>query len=76
MTTEELTEQLLALPLAERVRLAQALWQSIHDADANGFDAETYRLARNRAGELESGEVQGLTHEEVMRAARRAIGCD
>lgn len=76
MTTDELTKQALALPLADRLDLAQALWQSIHDAEAIKFDAATYREARSRADELQSGAVQGLTREEVMRDARRVLGCD
>ena len=76
MTTEELTKQVLSLPLADRVFLAQALWQSIHDAEAPALEADAYQQARHRSEQLESGEVQGLTREEVMREARRALGCE
>jgi len=31
--------------------------------------------AIRRDEELSSGVVQGRTHEEVMQAARRAVGC-
>lgn len=76
MTTRQLAEQILALPLAERVDLATALWQSIEEGLQSGTEPEAIALAARRDAELTSGEVSGRTHEEVMQAARRAIGCD
>lgn len=76
MSTEKLTADAMALPLAERVLLAQALWESIDvglpDTDKPAALAEAIR----RDKELSSGEVAGRTHEEVMQAARRALECD
>lgn len=54
----------------------QALWQSIGDAEEDEVvneEQQTPRLARERDRELSSGEVSGLTHQEVMEAARRAL---
>ena len=76
METRQLTEQLMALPLAERVDLAEALWQSIGEGLRAGEEREAIMQARRRGAELASGSVPGRTHEEVMNAARRAIGCD
>ena len=59
------------LPLSERLALAQTLWQGI---DAGLADADEREAAR-RDRELTSGTVAARTHEEVMQAARRAIGC-
>ncbi len=76
MSTEQLIAEAMALPLAERVSLAQALWESIDagrpDADERAAVAEAIR----RDKELSSGQVAGRTHEEVMKAARRALECD
>ena len=76
MIKEQLIADALALPLAERVSLAQALWESIDsglpDTDHRAAVAEAIR----RDQELSSGCVAGRTHEEVMRAARRALECD
>ncbi len=73
MTTEQLIADAMALPLSERVSLAQALWESIDaglpDADERAAVAEAIR----RDEELSSGRVTGLTHEEVMQAARRSL---
>ena len=76
MTTEQLIADAMALPLAERVTLAQALWESIDaglpDADERAAVTEAIR----RDQELSSGRVGGRTHEEVMQAARRSLECD
>lgn len=76
MSTEQLIADAMALPLSERVSLAQALWESIDaglpDMDERAAVAEAIR----RDKKLSSGRVAGRTHEEVMQAARRAIECD
>jgi putative addiction module component (TIGR02574 family) len=76
MSTKQLIADAMALPLSERVSLAQALWESIDaglpDADERTAVAESIRRDR----ELSSGQVVGRTHEEVMEAARRALECD
>jgi hypothetical protein len=77
MAMQQLTEQLMALPLAERVDLAEALWQSIGEglqAEA-GSEVEAVGQAVRRDAELTTGAASGRSHEEVMQAARRAIGC-
>ena len=76
MRTEQLIADAMALPLSERVSLAQALWESI-DADLPDADehaAVTEAIRRDK--ELSSGRVAGRTREEVMEAARRAVECD
>ena len=75
MATQQLTEQVMALPLADRVDLAEALWLSICDGLPTGTEREAIDQAVRRAAELESGKAVGRTHQDVMEAARRAIGC-
>lgn len=75
MSTQQLTAEAMALPLSERVTLAQTLWQSIDAGLADADESAALREAMHRDGELSSGTVAGRTHEEVMQAARRAIGC-
>jgi putative addiction module component (TIGR02574 family) len=76
MSSERLIADAMALPLSERVSLAQALWESIdaglRDSDERAAVAEAIR----RDKELSSGQVAGRTHEEVMETARRALECD
>ncbi len=65
----------MALPLSERVSLAQTLWQSIDAGLADTGEGDAVREVIRRDGELSSGTVTGRTHEEVMLAAQRALGC-
>jgi hypothetical protein len=77
MSHEELTQKVLALPLPDRVDLAQALWLSIdeaHEGDANAEEREAVEQARRRDRELSAGTVEGRSHQQVMKAARQALG--
>lgn len=76
MSTEQLIADAMALPLSERVSLAQALWESIEAGLAETAESAAVAEAIHRDNELTSGRVSGRTHEEVMRAARRALKCD
>ena len=75
MSTQQLTVEAMALPMSERVSLAQALWQSINAGLEAAKNSEALAEAIRRDDEISSGAVQGRTHEEVMLAARRAVGC-
>lgn len=78
MSAKQLTKEVMALPLAERAAMAQALWQSI-DCRPGGAAAaaptSAVEEAGNRDKELSSGQVIGRTHQQVMRAARKALEC-
>ncbi len=76
MSTEQLKQEVMALPLSEQVSLAQALWESIDAGLADTDERAAVREAVRRDQELSSGAVVGRTHEQVMHVARRAIGCD
>jgi putative addiction module component (TIGR02574 family) len=76
MASQQTTEQLMALPLAERVDLAEALWQSIGEELHTGSRREAIEQAARRDAEFTSGTASGRSHDDVMQAARRAIGCD
>jgi putative addiction module component (TIGR02574 family) len=76
MAIQQLTELVMALPLAERIELAEALWQSIGEGLRAGEEGEAIEQAARRDAELTSGTASAQTHDEVMQAARRAIGCD
>ena len=76
MSAQELKQEAMALPLSERVSLAQALWESIDAGLPDTDEQAAAREAVRRDQELSSGVVSDRTHEQVMQAARRAIGCD
>jgi len=73
MSTEQLIADAMALPLSERVSLAQALWQSIDSDLPEADERAAVKEAIRRDKELSSGLVAGRTHEEVMEAAQRAL---
>lgn len=75
MSAEQLTGEAMALPLPDRVALAQSLWQSIEVGLIAFDEAEAVREAMRRDEELTAGSVTGRGHEEVMSAALRAIEC-
>ena len=76
MSTEQLKHQVMSLPIAERVSLAQALWESINAGLVDTDEKAALREAAQRDQELSSGTISGRSHEEVMQAARRVLGCD
>ena len=63
----------MALPLAERVVLAQALWASLDEGRTEPDDQSLMAEVLRRDEELTTGAVTGRSHAEVMAAARRAI---
>jgi len=76
MTVAELTNQIMALPLAERVAIAQKVWESLDDEHAEispQTDGEAVAVARRRDDAMSRGDVLGRSHEEVMSDARRSI---
>jgi putative addiction module component (TIGR02574 family) len=76
MSTEQLIAEAMTLPLAERVELAQALWESIDAGLPDTDELAAVKEAIRRDEELSSGKVAGRTHEEVTQASRRALECD
>jgi putative addiction module component (TIGR02574 family) len=65
MSTQQVTAEAMALPLSDRVSLAQALWQSIDAGLADTDEREAVREAVRRNQELSSGAAARRTHEEV-----------
>jgi putative addiction module component (TIGR02574 family) len=77
MSREQVLKEAMALPLEDRVDVAQALWGSITEGGSGAEDeAAAIAVAKERDKALREGVVQGATHEEVMTRARRALGCE
>jgi hypothetical protein len=76
MSAQQLTVEALALPLEERVSLAQALWDSIDVGYAQDEGCDDASDAVRRDRELSEGVVAERTHEEVMAAVSQALECD
>ena len=75
MSAQDLITEAMALPLSDRVSLAQALWQSIDQGLPDTDEHAALEVSIRRDQELSSGGVTGRTHDEVMQTARRSIGC-
>ena len=79
MTATELTNQIMALPLAERAAIAQRVWESIDDEHVEispEADAEAVAAAQRRDDAMSRGDVSGCFHQEAMKNARRSIECE
>jgi putative addiction module component (TIGR02574 family) len=75
MSTQQLREEVMALPLKERLALADEIYESAEGTDLT-FDPEWAAELQRRSAEMRDGTVPIYTHEEVMRSARQATGCN
>ena len=64
--------QAMALPVADRVELAQALWSTL-DEDRDAEVAAILADVRRRQTEWASDPAVGRSHDDVMQTARDAI---
>ena len=74
MSIDQIAAEALRLPPQERAMLAESLWESLTDpfeVGAEADDAETVTLAVERNRQIETGEVQPVSHEEMMARLRR-----
>ena len=73
MSIDQIAPEALKLPVKERALLAATLWESIEDPFKLAIefsDEDAISLAVKRDGELESGEVESLSHEDLMKRLR------
>lgn len=74
MSIDQIAAEALRLPPRERAMLAESLWESLNDpykVPPQADDAEALALAVERDRQLEVGEVQPVSHEEIMAKLRR-----
>lgn len=70
---QELVAEILALPVAERVRLVEAIWDSISAVpDALPLTEWQKQELDRRLAEFEANPDEGSTLEEVFARIRRA----
>jgi hypothetical protein len=73
MSIEQIAAEALRLPPKERALLAESLRESLVDPfkiPASADEAEAIAVALELDRQLESGEVQAVTHEEMMARLR------
>jgi len=72
MTTEQLEQELMKLPVADRARLAERLIASL-DADAEIEAAWTAEVHR-RDEEMRTGAVEAIPLEDALTTVRTRFG--
>lgn len=71
MTTKEIIEQALSLPVEERALIADSLLRSLNMPNAD-IDAKWTEVAKRRLQELRSGKVKAVPGDMVFdRALKR-----
>jgi putative addiction module component (TIGR02574 family) len=74
MSIDQIAAEALRLPPEQRALLAESLWQSLADpgeSPAEMDEAEALALALERDRQMETGEVQAISHTEMMARLRR-----
>lgn len=76
MSTQQITQEAMALPLAERVMLAQVLWESIHGAlEEDDLDKTLYHELKAGAeaplSDFVTFEVEAIIQQGKQRRAAR-----
>jgi putative addiction module component (TIGR02574 family) len=68
---------MLALPVEQRVNLAQLLWSSLedHPVDVSQNEEAFIQELKRRDQEMTSDPSSCFSHEEVMAEARRIAQC-
>ena len=69
MSIDQIASEALRLPARDRAFLAGSLWESLEDpfeVPAQLEDVEVVALALERDRQIEQGQVQAVTHEEMM----------
>lgn len=74
MSIEQLTRAAISLPENERRELIRRLLATLPAQGEDEIDPQFMAELLRRDEEMESGRVEGLSHEEVMARARRALG--
>lgn len=74
MSIDQITAEALHLSPNERALLAESLWASLEDpykAQTELAEAAAIALALERDRQIESGEVQPRSHDELMIRLRQ-----
>jgi putative addiction module component (TIGR02574 family) len=74
LTAEQLLDAVLALPVEDRLEVAEAVFASLQSSDQPPLDESWREVIRRRSAELQSGQVVGVPWEEVKRRAREKAG--
>ncbi len=73
MTTRELIEEAVSLPVEERARLVDLLLRTLN-TPVPDVDRDWLEEARRRLEEFREGKVQAIPGKEVVEGVRRRFG--
>lgn len=73
MSLEKLTSDALALPIVDRIALAQALWKSIDSGIAESDERQILNEVLLRDEELNEKQIVPRSHGDVMKSAKQAL---
>jgi putative addiction module component (TIGR02574 family) len=73
MSIDQITAEALRLSPSQRAMLAESLWESLSDPfeSVDADESSIIGLAAERDRQIETGEVQAISHEELMSRLRR-----
>ena len=73
MTTDQLVNEVLALPSDKRADFVDRIVESLDFSDSEIRDA-WIKEAKRRHEELASGKVKGIPGDEALASVRKAVG--
>lgn len=73
MNLQRIEDEALHLPRVERIKLIQRLVLSLESPSAQGLSSDWLIEARRRAEELDSGAVEAVLGEDVLKKAKVSI---
>ena len=74
MSIDQIAAEALRLSPKQRALLAESLWESLgdpHEVSVTDDEVATLALAQERDRQIESGQVQPFSHDELMARLRR-----
>jgi putative addiction module component (TIGR02574 family) len=75
MNIDQIASEVLRLSPHDRAMLAQTIWESLESpylASTDMSDDEAIALAKQRDSEIENGQVDPLSHTQLMAKLRNA----
>ncbi len=70
LTTKKLIEEIESLPVEDRVLVADSVLKSLNPVDQE-IEKKWIEVAEKRLDELKSGEVKGISGEEVFEKIQK-----
>ncbi len=70
---EEISDELLALPVEARAKIAHKLILSLDEEEVSEIEASWAQEAKRRSNELKEGRVKGILAEDAIRMVRESL---